>query len=121
MHLINEIMKNLPSISAYIDQNVAKLEKELKALGGDVNHGRGSMLHLILTLCRKLEEAFAKIVDGKKDGGERILEVCVRDPQVALPVGLRKLCALYGVGRRGGRELHAQWSPPLVCSGQWPV
>ncbi len=49
---------------------MVKLEKELKALGGDVNYGRGSMLHLILTLCRKLEEAFNKIVDGKKDGGE---------------------------------------------------
>lgn len=87
IHLINEIMKNLPSISAYIDQNVVKLEKELKALGGDVNYGRGSMLHLILTLCRKLEEAFNKIVDGKKDGGERILEVF----EVKLKEAIQKL------------------------------
>lgn len=86
-HLINEIMKNLPSISAYIDQNVAKLEKELKTLGGDINYGRGSMLHLILTLCRRLEEAFSKIVDGKKDGGERILEVF----EVKLKEAIQKL------------------------------
>ncbi|GFH12799.1 uncharacterized protein HaLaN_08553, partial [Haematococcus lacustris] len=59
-HLINEIMKNLPSISQYIDQNIVKLESELKALGGDLKYGRGSMLHLILTLCHKLEKAFAK-------------------------------------------------------------
>uniref|UniRef100_A0A7S0WQS1 Dynamin GTPase n=1 Tax=Chlamydomonas leiostraca TaxID=1034604 RepID=A0A7S0WQS1_9CHLO len=74
-HLINEIMKNLPSISQYIDQNISRLEKELKALGGDLNYGRGSMLHLILTLCHKLEKAFAKLVDGGRDGGERILDV----------------------------------------------
>ena len=95
-HLINEIMKSLPSITSYIDQrwglgqymaprisslcnfllwmdrsrfcSISKLEKDLKALGGDIKDGRGSMLHLILTLCRKLEEAFAKIVDGGRDG-----------------------------------------------------
>ena len=33
-----------------------------------MNYGRGSMMHLILTLCRRLEEAFGRIVDGKKDG-----------------------------------------------------
>jgi hypothetical protein len=48
--------------------SIAKLEKELKDLGGDIKEGRGSLLHLILTLCRKLEEAFAKIVDGGRDG-----------------------------------------------------
>jgi dynamin 1-like protein len=61
-------MKNLPSISQYIDQNVVRLEKELKALGGDVKYGRGSMLHLILTLCHKLEKAYCKVVDGGQDG-----------------------------------------------------
>ena len=74
-HLINEILKQLPSIAGYIDTNVAELEKELKALGGDVNYGRGGMLHLILTLCRKIEESFAKIVEGGRDGGERILDI----------------------------------------------
>lgn len=74
-HLINEIMRNLPSISQYIDQNILRLEKELKALGGDIKYGRGSMLHLILTLCHKLEKAYTKVVDGGQDGGERILDV----------------------------------------------
>jgi len=46
-----------------------RLEKELKALGGDVKVGRGSMLHLVLTLCHKLEKAYCKIVDGGRDGG----------------------------------------------------
>lgn len=49
--------------------SIERLERELKALGGDLNYGRGSMLHLILTLCHKLEKAFNKIVDGGKDGG----------------------------------------------------
>ena len=48
--------------------SIVKFEADLKALGGDVNYGRGSMMHLILTLCRRLEEAFGRIVDGKKDG-----------------------------------------------------
>eukprot|EP00798_Chlamydomonas_sp_ICE-L_P025635 gene25635-11293_t len=74
-HLINEIMKNLPSISSYIDQNVSQLEKDLKALGGDLSYGRGSMLHLILRLCRKVEESFTELVDGGRDGGEKILDV----------------------------------------------
>ncbi|KAJ9506686.1 hypothetical protein QJQ45_005482 [Haematococcus lacustris] len=86
-HLINEIMKNLPSISQYIDQNIVKLESELKALGGDLKYGRGSMLHLILTLCHKLEKAFAKVVDGGKDGGERILDVF----EVKLKEAIQKL------------------------------
>lgn len=51
--------------------SVSRMEKELKALGGDVNYGRGSMLHLILTLCHKLEKAFTKLVDGGRDGGWR--------------------------------------------------
>jgi len=74
-HLVNEIMRNLPSISQYIDTNIARLEKELKSMGGDVKVGRGSMMHLVLTLCHKLERAYCKTVDGGRDGGERILDV----------------------------------------------
>jgi dynamin 1-like protein len=48
--------------------SIAKTEAELKALGGDISYGRGSMLHLILTLCHKLEKAYTKIVDGGRDG-----------------------------------------------------
>lgn len=32
---------------------------------------RGKMLHLILTICQKVEKAFNKIVDGG-EGGERL-------------------------------------------------
>lgn len=74
-HLINEIMKSLPSIQSYIESTIAKLQKELTALGGDVSHSRGAMLHMVLQLCQKLERAFERIVDGGKDGGEKILDV----------------------------------------------
>lgn len=33
------------------------------------------MLHLVLQLCRQFEDAFAKCVDGGKNGGEVILTV----------------------------------------------
>ena len=33
------------------------------------------MLHLILTLCQKVERAFTRIVEGGEGGGERVLEV----------------------------------------------
>ena len=36
---------------------------------------RGGMLHLVLQLCRHFEDAFAKCVDGGKNGGEIILTV----------------------------------------------
>ena len=36
---------------------------------------RGGMLHLVLQLCRQFEDAFAKCVDGGKNGGEVILTV----------------------------------------------
>mmetsp|Transcript_7411 Transcript_7411/g.12788 ORF Transcript_7411/g.12788 Transcript_7411/m.12788 type:complete len:628 (+) Transcript_7411:31-1914(+) len=86
-HLINEIMRNLPSIALYIDQNAKRLEAELKALGGDLKYGRGSMLHLILTLCHKLEKAYGRVVDGGRDGGERILDVF----EVKLKESIQKL------------------------------
>eukprot|EP00198_Chlamydomonas_reinhardtii_P011594 XP_001700931.1 dynamin-related GTPase [Chlamydomonas reinhardtii] len=74
-HLINEIMKSLPSIQSYIEGTIAKLQKELTALGGDVSHSRGAMLHMTLQLCQKMERAFERIVDGGKDGGEKVLDV----------------------------------------------
>lgn len=33
------------------------------------------MLHLILTLCQKIEKAFDRIIEGGAGGGERILDV----------------------------------------------
>jgi hypothetical protein len=44
-------------------------QSQLKALGHDVTGNRGKMLHLILTICQKVEKAFNKIVDGG-EGGE---------------------------------------------------
>ncbi len=43
----------------------------VQALGGDISHSRGAMLHMTLQLCSKLERAFERIVDGGKDGKGR--------------------------------------------------
>ncbi|WIA18610.1 hypothetical protein OEZ86_005059 [Tetradesmus obliquus] len=74
-HLINEITRKLPEIQSYIDKTVHDYQSQLKALGHDVTGNRGKMLHLILTICQKVEKAFNKIVDGGEGGGERVLEV----------------------------------------------
>lgn len=44
-------------------------QSQLKSLGQDVTGNRGKMLHLILTICQKVEKAFNKIVDGGEGGG----------------------------------------------------
>uniref|UniRef100_A0A7S0VAJ5 Uncharacterized protein n=1 Tax=Polytomella parva TaxID=51329 RepID=A0A7S0VAJ5_9CHLO len=74
-HLISEITNKLPSIQEYVSGVISTLEKEKKSLGGDVASTRGGILHLILQLCHKIERAFEKVVDGGRDGGERILDV----------------------------------------------
>jgi dynamin 1-like protein len=48
---------------------ISDYKNQLKSLGTDVTGNRGKMLHLILTLCQKVEKAFCKIVDGG-EGGE---------------------------------------------------
>ncbi|KAF6255607.1 dynamin-related GTPase [Scenedesmus sp. NREL 46B-D3] len=74
-HLINEITRKLPEIQGYIDKTIHDYQSQLKALGHDVTGNRGKMLHLILTICQKVEKAFNKIVDSGEGGGERVLEV----------------------------------------------
>ncbi len=37
-------------------------------MGGPAATSRGEMIHLVLTLCRKFETAFAKLIDGGKGG-----------------------------------------------------
>jgi dynamin 1-like protein len=48
--------------------SISDYKNELKKLGNDVTGNRGKMLHLILTLCQKVEKAFNKIVDGGEGG-----------------------------------------------------
>ncbi len=38
-------------------------------MGGQQVATRGGMIHLVLTLCRQFEDAFAKAIDGGKGGG----------------------------------------------------
>ncbi len=49
-------------------RSIISLEKELESLGGKVAATRGGMIHLILSLCRQFEDAFAKAIDGGKGG-----------------------------------------------------
>jgi len=74
-HLINEIARKLPEIQSFVDTAVADYRRQLRDLGNDVAGNRGKMLHLILTICQKVERHFSRIVDGGEGGGERILEV----------------------------------------------
>lgn len=54
------IRRQLPVIQQHISEGIISLEKELESLGGPGAASRGSMIHLVLQLCRTFEEAFAK-------------------------------------------------------------
>lgn len=73
--LIRAIHQQLPKITNSIDTGIIGLRKEVDSMGGQQVATRGGMIHLILTLCRQFEDAFAKNVDGGKGGGELILQV----------------------------------------------
>ncbi len=60
-HLIGAIRKQMPVIQHNISEGIISLEKELESLGGPGAATRGSMIHLVLQLCRTFEEAFAKV------------------------------------------------------------
>jgi hypothetical protein len=51
------------------------LKRELDAMGGPAANSRGEMIHLILTLCRKFETAFGKLIDGGKGGKGLLLKL----------------------------------------------
>ena len=48
--------------------SIHEYQHQLRLLGQDVTSNRGKMLHLILTLCQKVEKAFNRIVDGGEVG-----------------------------------------------------
>ncbi|KAK2078512.1 hypothetical protein QBZ16_003352 [Prototheca wickerhamii] len=73
--LIASVRRQLPNISAFVNKQVSDLQRELEGMGGPAASSRGEMIHLVLTLCRKFETAFAKLIDGGKGGGELILTV----------------------------------------------
>lgn len=73
--LVSSVRRALPGISAFVNKNCSQLERELQGMGGPAATSRGEMIHLVLTICRKFETAFNKLVDGGKGGGELILTV----------------------------------------------
>lgn len=58
-----------PNALPFVCCSIHDYQTQLKSLGQDVTGNRGKMLHLILTICQKVEKAFNKIVDGG-EGGE---------------------------------------------------
>lgn len=73
--LISSVRRQLPNISGFVNKSIMDLQKELEAMGGPAANSRGEMIHLVLTLCRKFETTFGKLIDGGKGGGELILTV----------------------------------------------
>ena len=60
-HLIGAIRRQLPVIQHNISEGIINLEKELESLGGPGAATRGSMIHLVLQLCRTFEDVFTKV------------------------------------------------------------
>ena len=67
--LISSVRRQLPNISGFVNKSIMDLQKELEAMGGPAANSRGEMIHLVLTLCRKFETTFGKLIDGGKGGG----------------------------------------------------
>ena len=70
--LIASVRRQLPNISGFVNKSVMDLQKELEAMGGPAATSRGEMIHLVLTMCRKFEVAYTKLIDGGK-GGESVV------------------------------------------------
>ena len=66
--LIASVRRQLPNISGFVNKSIMDLQRELEAMGGPAANSRGEMVHLVLTLCRKFETAYAKLIDGGKGG-----------------------------------------------------
>jgi dynamin 1-like protein len=73
--LIASVRRQLPNISGFLNKSITDLNREVEAMGGPAASGRGEMVHAVLTLARKFETAFARLIDGGKGGGELILTV----------------------------------------------
>lgn len=85
--LIASVRRQLPNISGFVNKSIMDLQKELEALGGPAATSRGEMVHLVLTLCRKFETSFSRLIEGGKGGGELILTVFEK----RLPDAIEKL------------------------------
>lgn len=79
--------------------SIGDYKSQLTALGNDVSGNRGKMLHLILTLCQKVEKAFTRIVEGGEGG-----EAAAREAG-AVPVASTARGCDPGVGLQGRGEV----------------
>jgi GTPase SAR1 family protein len=73
--LIASVRRQLPNISGFLNKSIMELNKDLESMGGPAANGRGEMVHAVLTIARKFETAFCRLIDGGKGGGELILTV----------------------------------------------
>ena len=73
--LISSVRRQLPNISGFLNKSIMELNKDLESMGGPAASGRGEMVHAVLTIARKFETAFCRLIDGGKGGGELILTV----------------------------------------------
>lgn len=73
--LVASVRRQLPNISGFLNRSIMDLNREVDAMGGPAATGRGEMVHAVLTLARKFETAFCRLIDGGKGGGELILTV----------------------------------------------
>lgn len=86
-------------------------QSQLKALGQDVTGNRGKMLHLILTICQKVEKAFNKIVEGG-EGGEQAKGKTRRTSRLVHVDLHTHAVAFYGSKRAW--QSHPPWSVGLM-------
>lgn len=101
--LVASVRRQLPNISAFVNKSVMDLQRELEAMGGPAATSRGEMIHLVLTLCRKFETSFAKLIDGGKGGAwcgeERSWRETGRHRKGLWPLGVvLQSLALYSLG-----------------------
>jgi GTPase SAR1 family protein len=73
--LVASVRRQLPNISGFLNKSIMDLNKEVNALGGPSANGRGEMVHAVLTIARKFETQFGKLIEGGKGGGELVLTV----------------------------------------------
>ena len=87
LHYQPPTQKTHPNLCSPL-HSIHDYQNQLKALGNDVTGNRGKMLHLILTLCQKVEKAFNRIVDGGEGGAPTVDMTCSSPHSARCPPSL---------------------------------